>query len=256
MGFINKVVIVTGASSGIGAATALLFAKNGANVVMIGRNETKLKNVAEQCVRAGNTPFVIKADMSKDDDVKRIINETVKKFNKIDVLVNNAGMGVFGFILDGSILKAYDNIMAVNARGIVHLTALAAPYLVKTKGNIVNISSIAGKMTSPLGGYLAYSVSKAALDHFTRGAALELAPSGVRVNSISPGPVKTDFLENAGVPGMSWDDLALSLPLKRCSEPSEIAEIVLYLSSEKAKGVTGSDFVSDNGALLQLNVPQ
>ncbi|XP_026756545.2 3-oxoacyl-[acyl-carrier-protein] reductase FabG-like [Galleria mellonella] len=256
MGFNNKVVIVTGASSGIGAAAAVLFAKEGARVVMVGRNESKLSKVAEQCARGGQTPLVIRADVSNDNDVKRIIDETIKKFGKIDILVNNAGMGSFGFILNGSILKAYDEVMAVNMRSIVHLTALAAPHLVKTKGNIVNISSVAGKMTSSVPGFLAYSVSKAALDHFTRGAALELAASGVRVNGISPGPVVTDFLENAGNSSVSWDNLSSSVPLKRCSESSEIAEMILFLASDKAKGVTGSDFVTDNGTLLHFTASQ
>ncbi|XP_059046908.1 3-oxoacyl-[acyl-carrier-protein] reductase FabG-like [Achroia grisella] len=255
MSFSNKVVIVTGSSSGIGAATAVQFAKEGANVVIVGRKEDKLKNVFEICSRSGNTPLLIKADISNDDDAKRVISETINKFGKIDVLVNNAGISDGGTILDGTILKAYDSIMAVNVRAAVHLTALAAPHLVQTKGNIVNISSVAGKIAT-IAGYLAYAVSKAALDHFTRGAALELSSSGVRVNSISPGPVRTDIIENSGILNMSWDDMGNMTPLKRCSEPDEIAEIVLYLASEKARGITGSDFVSDNGALLHFTIPQ
>ncbi|XP_026753446.3 uncharacterized oxidoreductase SSP0419-like [Galleria mellonella] len=250
MSFANKVVIVTGASSGIGAAAAVLFATEGARVVMVGRNQSKLTKVAEQCARGGQAPLVIRADLANDDDIKRIVDETVNKFGKIDVLVNNAGMAIYGGVLSGNILKAYDETMAVNLRAVVHLTALAAPYLVKTKGNIVNISSIAGKMVLKAE-YLPYSVSKAALDHFTRGAALELASSGVRVNGISPGPVKTDFIENTGMSEVTWDIMSNAFPLKRCSEPEEIAELILYLASDKAKGITGSDFVSDNGGLLQ-----
>ncbi|XP_059046919.1 3-oxoacyl-[acyl-carrier-protein] reductase FabG-like [Achroia grisella] len=253
MSFANKVVVVTGASSGIGAAAAVQFAKEGANVVLIGRNESKLKNVSEKCASSGKT-LIIKAEVTNDDDAKRIINETIDKFGQIDVLVNNAGMGVNGGILSGNILKAYDQTMAVNMRAVVHLTALAAPHLVKTKGNIVNISSIAGKIASA-GDFTPYAISKAALDHFTRGAALELAPSGVRVNGISPGPVRTDFLENAGINVISWDNMGALVPLKRCSEPDEIADIILYLASDRAKGVTGSDFVSDNGGLLRFDIP-
>ncbi|XP_059046915.1 3-oxoacyl-[acyl-carrier-protein] reductase FabG-like [Achroia grisella] len=249
MSFSNKVVIVTGASSGIGAATAVQFAKEGADVVIVGRKENKLRNVSEECASNGNTPLVINADVSNDDDAKRIINETINKFGKIDVLVNNAGISRKGNILNGTILQAYDNIMAVNIRAVVHLTALAAPHLIETKGNIVNISSIAGK-SAVLTDYGAYNISKAALDHFTRGAALELSSSGVRVNAISPGPVRTDIIENAGVSDLSWDILSSLTPLKRCSEPDEIAELVLYLASEKARGITGSDFVSDNGAIM------
>ncbi|XP_052752077.1 3-oxoacyl-[acyl-carrier-protein] reductase FabG-like [Galleria mellonella] len=136
---------------------------------MVDKNESKLNNVAEQCANS-NTPLVINADVSNDDDIKRIITETIDKFDKIDILVNNAGTSVQGDILSGKILKAYDETMAVNIRAVVNLTALAAPHLVKTKGNIVNISSIAGKTISMVG-YAAYNTSKAALDHFTRGAA-------------------------------------------------------------------------------------
>ncbi|KAM3956787.1 3-oxoacyl-[acyl-carrier-protein] reductase FabG-like [Aphomia sociella] len=250
MSFANKVVIVTGASSGIGAATAVLFAKEGASVVLVGRNESKLSNVAEQCAGSGNTPLIVKAEMSNDDDVRNIINETIDKFGKLDVLVNNAGMTVFGGILNGNFLKAYDETMAVNTRAVVHLTVLAAPHLIETKGNIINVSSIAGKKVFTGMDNKAYEVSKAALDHFTRGAALELASTGVRVNIVSPGPVITDFLDNCGMGILSWDAVGSSLPLNRCSEPEEIANIILYLASENAKGITGSDYVCDNGGLL------
>ncbi|KAM3956803.1 3-oxoacyl-[acyl-carrier-protein] reductase FabG-like [Aphomia sociella] len=254
MSFTGKVVIVTGASSGIGASTAVQFAKEGASVVLVGRNESKLSNVAGQCAHSGNTPLVVKAEMSNDNDVQRIVNETIGKFRKIDVLVNNAGMAVYGTILNGNIMQSYDETMAVNTRAVIQLTVLAAPYLVKTKGNIVNISSIVGKMVFKGWQNLAYSVSKAALDHFTRGAALELASSGVRVNGVSPGPVRTDFLDNTGLP-LSWDDVCSTVPLKRCSDPKEIADLILYLASEKARGITGSDYVSDNGTLLHFSPP-
>ncbi|XP_059046928.1 uncharacterized oxidoreductase YxbG-like [Achroia grisella] len=255
MSFASKVVIVTGASSGIGAATAVLFAKEGADVVIVGRNEVKLATVAEECTCNGKAPLVIKADMSNDDDVKKIIDETIDNYGKLDILVNNAGMGAFGGILSDTAVSTYDKVMAVNMRAVVHLTALAAPHIVETKGNIVNVSSIAGKKVLT-GSFLSYSLSKATLDHFTRCIALELAPSGVRANTVSPGPVKTDFMDNAGVPGVNWDEMGAIVALKRYSESEEIAEMILYLASDKAKGITGSDFITDNGGLLRYDVPQ
>ncbi|KAM3956802.1 3-oxoacyl-[acyl-carrier-protein] reductase FabG-like [Aphomia sociella] len=237
MSFANKVVIVTGASSGIGAATAVLFAKEGASVVLVGRNDSKLSNVAEQCAGNGNTPLVVKAEMSNDNDVKNIINETIDKFGKLDILVNNAGMTVLGGIFNGDILKAYDETMAINTHAVILLTTLAAPHLVQTKGNIINVSSVTGKNFFPGMGNNAYEVSKAALDHFTRGAALELASAGIRVNTVSPGPVITDFLDNCGMSSFSWDAMKSMPPLKRCSEPEEIAEIIIFLASENAKGI-------------------
>ncbi|KAI5631739.1 short chain dehydrogenase domain-containing protein [Phthorimaea operculella] len=116
MSFENKVVLVTGASSGIGAATAILFAKEGAHVAMVGRNQKKLDTVAAKVSAVGKKPLVINADISKDDDVRRIIEETIKKFGKLDILVNNAGMATDGSIVDGNIQQAYDIVMSVNRR--------------------------------------------------------------------------------------------------------------------------------------------
>ncbi|KAI5633694.1 enoyl-(Acyl carrier protein) reductase domain-containing protein [Phthorimaea operculella] len=249
MSFKNKVVLVTGASSGIGAATAILFAKEGADVSMADRNQKNLDEVAAKVGAVGKTPLVINADVSKDDDAKRIITETISKFGKLDVLVNNAGLGKSGGILDGKVLEAYDVIMNVNVRAVINLTTLSAPHLAATKGNIINISSIIS-MKTPTTGLIAYAVSKAALDHFTRGAALELASSGIRVNAVNPGAAKTSFMENAGI-SINFDDMASYTPLKRISDPEEIADLILYLASEKARGITGSCFVNDNGSLLK-----
>ncbi|XP_046969328.1 3-oxoacyl-[acyl-carrier-protein] reductase FabG-like [Vanessa cardui] len=251
MSFKNKVVIVTGASSGIGAAASKMFSNEGARVVMVGRNETKLAAVAAQC----NSPLVVRADVSNDDDARRIIDQAVKKNGHIDVLVNNAGMTVANSgILGTDMMKSYDTIMNTNLRAVVHLSNLAAPHLVKTKGNIVNISSIAGTIP-PIGpGLTNYYVAKAAVNHFTVCAATELGPHGVRVNVISPGPVRTDFMDNVkdsfGTTGC-WDDFAPKTILNRISEPEEIADMILYLASDRAKSVTGANFVNDNGMLIK-----
>ncbi|KAL0867463.1 hypothetical protein ABMA27_008250 [Loxostege sticticalis] len=250
MSFKNKVVIVTGASAGIGAAIAVSFAREGAHVAIVGRNEAKLKDVAKQCAAVGAAPLVIKADVANDADAKRIINDTIQKLGKLDVLVNNAGVIEFGTIMDGTILEAYDKIMAINLRAVVHVTMLAAPHLVKTKGNIVNVSSVAGQMQSiPTAN--AYSVSKAALDHFTRGSALELGALGVRVNTVSPGPVETDMLASFASKFEVQQGQNIQNVLGRVSKSEEIADVILFLASDKAKGITGSVYVSDNGTLLK-----
>ncbi|KAL0892880.1 hypothetical protein ABMA27_014565 [Loxostege sticticalis] len=251
MSFNNKVVIVTGSSTGIGAVTAVAFAKEGAKVVIVGRNEANLNDVAKQCSAVGSAPLVIKADVTKDEDAKRIINDTIQKFGQLDVLVNNAGIFEYGDILSGKILETYDRIIAINLRAVIHLTQLAAPHLVKTKGNIVNISSGASLLYGPPA-TLAYCVSKAALDHFTKGSALELAPSGVRVNAVSPGPVETDMLTRHSVQmNAPIDQVKVFSPLKRVSQSEEIADLVLFVAGNKAKGITGSVYLADNGFTLQ-----
>lgn len=248
MSFANKVVLVTGASSGIGAATAVLFSKEGANVAIAGRNEAKLKKVEEKCAKSGKKPLVIKADISKDDEAYAMVKKTVDTFGKLDVLVNNAGLVKFGTVLEGNIMEAYDAIMAVNVRAQIYITTLAVPHLIKTKGNIVNISSVAGSSVPIMPFMISYYVSKAAFNQFSRAVALELAPHGVRVNTVSPGPVKTDFLINAEATFNAED---FKTPLGRVSESEEVADVILFLASDKAVAITGSDYVTDNGFLLQ-----
>ncbi|XP_026314618.1 uncharacterized protein LOC113226270 [Hyposmocoma kahamanoa] len=247
MSFAGKSVIITGGSSGIGAATARLFAEQGASVVIVGRNQTKLTAVAEKLSKNAKS-LSLKADVTTD--AKKIIDETVNKFGKIDILVNNAGFGKYGSLSDGKFLEAYDTIMRTNMRAVAELTMLAVPHLTKTKGNIINISSVAAKSLPFDGKLLPYCVSKAALDHFTRGAALEFAPKGIRVNSVNPGPVATDFFDNMNFEH-TLDDLKEMTALNRVSTSDEVAELILYLAGDKAIGITGSIMVTDNGYLLR-----
>ncbi|CAH2267572.1 jg11861 [Pararge aegeria aegeria] len=247
MDFNNKVVLVTGASSGIGASVAIAFSAAGAKVVMVGRNETKLKTVAAKC----KDPLVVIADMTKDDDVKRIMDQTIKKFGQLDILINNAGLSSPGPLMESeNTMRSYDLIFSTNVRGLVHMTSVAAPHLVKTKGNIVNISSVAAIITPNFKGTTNYYVSKAAVNHFGLCAAAELAPYGIRVNTISPGPVKTDFIANAKLDA-DYEFIKTKTALNRITEPEEIADLVLFVASDKAKGITGSNFLSDNGMLVK-----
>ncbi|VVD00633.1 unnamed protein product [Leptidea sinapis] len=249
MSFDSKVVIITGASSGIGAAIAIAFAKECANLVIVGRNEENLRRVAKQCEINNRIPCVINADITNENDTKRIIDDTIKKFNKLDILVNNAGiLRSIDLSKDDKILETYDELMKTNIRAVVDLTRLATPFLIQSKGNIVNISSVAGRKISG-GEYTMYSITKAALDHYTRGMAITLGKYGVRVNAVSPGLVKTDIFARAGST-VSFDEMGIKTLLGRWGEPEEIADIVTFLASDKAKGVTGSIYTSDNGYLL------
>lgn len=251
----NKIAIVTGASSGIGAATAILFAKEGANVAIVARTEAKLNEVAKEIEALGRKALVIKTDLSKEAEVDNVVATTVQHFGKLDILVNNAGFFTEGSLLNGKVLQAYDQVMQVNVRSVIQLCMLAAPHLAKTKGNIVNISSSAGQSVSKIGNFLPYYVSKATLNHFTKCAALELAASGVRVNAVSPGPVDNGFLTNNGYgeedAAKFKEAISESVALSYIAKSEEIADVILFLAGEKARSVTGSNYAIDNGYLLK-----
>ncbi|XP_061722881.1 3-oxoacyl-[acyl-carrier-protein] reductase FabG-like [Cydia pomonella] len=254
MSFANKVVIVTGASSGIGAATALMFAKEGANVALVARTQAKLAAVAKHVEALGRKALVIQADLSKEADTATVISKTIKYYGKLDVLVNNAGMASEGCLLDGKALQAYDDVMKTNVRAVIQLTSLAAPYLIQTKGNVVNVSSVAEMITCKIPTtFMLYAVSKAALGHFTRCAALELALSGVRVNSVSPGPVENEFITNNKLGNA--DDLLGKLvgftAVGYIAKNDEIGRVILFLASDEARSITGSTYIIDNGCLLK-----
>ncbi|XP_030039983.2 glucose 1-dehydrogenase [Manduca sexta] len=248
MSFASNVVIVTGASDGIGAATAIKFAKEGADVTLVGRTEDKLAKIAAECGKHGKNPLVIKADVSKDEEAKTIVARTIQTFGRLDILVNNAGILFADDIMKPNFMETFDSTMNTNMRAVALITHLAVPHLVETKGNVINVSSIAASMIK-YPNIVSYKTSKAALNHFTRCLALELAPHGVRVNSVSPGPVYTDIFNKAGLSDFV-PDLKKATALKRIAEPHEIADVIIFLASEKARSVTGSDYLSDNGSLL------
>ncbi|EGI64444.1 3-oxoacyl-[acyl-carrier-protein] reductase [Acromyrmex echinatior] len=246
MSFLKKVILITGASSGIGATTAIHLAQLGASLAITGRNKHNLDKVAEQCGEL--KPFVIIGDLANENDLKNIIDLTIKHYGKLDVLVNNAGIFELGGIETTS-LEQYDNIFNVNVRSIFQLTALAVPHLIKTKGNIVNISSILG--LRPLKNTLAYCMSKAALDHFTHCVALELGSRQVRVNTINPGAIVTRIFQNSG---MSQEELKIFFErskawhaLERNGDALEIAKTIAFLASDDASFITGVTLSVDGG---------
>ncbi|KAK4309350.1 hypothetical protein Pmani_019011 [Petrolisthes manimaculis] len=195
----GKIAIITGASSGIGAATAIKFSQLGATLCITGRNADNLKSVAEKCSNgSGNTvpPLIVQGDVTKDSDTHAIVDAAVQRFGRLDILVNNAGILELGGI-DNTSMEQYDRLMNTNIRSMYQLTMLATPHLINTKGNIVNVSSVNGIRAFP--GVLAYCVSKAAVDQFTKCVALELASKQVRVNSVNPGVVVTELQKRGGL---------------------------------------------------------
>lgn len=244
----GKVALITGATSGIGRATALLFAEAGARVAAVGRDKTALAELSAEIERSGGEALTIRADVTVDSDAKRIMSETVERFGALDVLVNAAGHISNGTIEDTK-LEAWDAMLNVNLRAVFNLMQQAAPQLEQTRGNVVNVSSVTGTRAFP--GVLAYCVSKAGLDQLTRCAALELAPKGVRVNAVNPGVVITEIHKRGG---MSEDNYKAFLersktthPLGRVGEAREVAELILFLASEHAAWITGATYAIDGG---------
>jgi len=246
--FTGKVAFVTGATSGIGHACAIAFANAGAKVVGVGRKEDALKAVEERIRETGAETLTIKADVSSVQESERAVKEAVKVFGGIDVLVNAAGHISNGTV-ENTTLDAWDEMMNVNVRAVFQLMQKALPSLIERRGNIVNISSVTGLRAFP--GVLAYCVSKAAVDQLTRCASLELAAKGVRVNAVNPGVVVTEIHKRGG---MSEEAYAAFLehskqthPLGRTGRPEEIADLVLYLASDKASWITGATYSIDGG---------
>ncbi|MEP6901490.1 MAG: glucose 1-dehydrogenase [Actinomycetota bacterium] len=244
----GKVVIITGASSGIGRATALQFAKNGSNVIAVGRNEKELNTLREMVQRKKGSIKVHLADIRETTQVERLINDTVHNFGQIDVLVNSAGI-----ILNGSIenttLDDWDKMLDINLRSVFFVMQKCIPHLEKTKGNIVNVSSVAGTRSFP--NVLAYCVSKAGVDQLTRCAALELAPKGVRVNAVNPGVVVTNLHKRGGMADENYQNFLKNSknthPLGRVGEAKEVADLIYFLASEKASWITGATYGIDGG---------
>ncbi len=244
----GKVAIITGASSGIGRATAQLFVENGANVVAVGRNEKELNSLRDETQGAPGKLKLHLSDIRETSQVERLIIYTTENFGQIDVLVNAAGIILNGTIEDTT-LDDWDKMMNINLRSVFYLMQKCVPHLEKTKGSIVNVSSVAGTRAFP--NVLAYCVSKAAVDQLTRCAALELAAKGIRVNAVNPGVVVTNLHKRGGMTDENYesflDNSKRTHPLGRVGEAREVADLIHFLASEKAGWITGATYAIDGG---------
>ncbi len=242
--FENKVVLITGGGTGIGKATAIAFAAEGAKVVITGRRQSVLEETTKEL--GGLAHFVV-GDVSKNGDPKIIVDKTIGKYGKLDVLVNNAGIGVMGPLLETSD-EDIENIYRTNVFGPLALTREAITHLVKTKGCVINISSTMSHGVLP--GSAVYSSTKAALDHATRLLAAELGPSGIRVNAVAPGLTDTDMAAGVRSNEQMLGVFVGQTPMGRLGEPYEIANAVLFLAGTGAGWITGQVVQAGGGLML------
>ena len=243
--FENKVVLITGATSGIGEGTAKMFAKEGASVVLVGRSVDKGTKIEQEITSNGGKALFIQCDVSKEEDVKKMIEKAVETYCKIDILFNNAGIMMPSMEIERMPLEDWQKTMDINITGTFLVSKYAKPYIVKEKGNIINNASIAGLQHYVIGRSYAYSASKAAVIQFSHQMAKNYGEEGVRVNCICPGIVDTPILGDR-----DRSIYAERVPLKYLATPDDIARVVLFLASDDASYVTGAVLPIDGGVTL------
>ena len=243
--FENKVALITGATSGIGEATARLFANLGANVVLCGRNTQKGRVIESDILKNGNEACFIQCDISKEEQAKNLIVKTVEKYGKIDILFNNAGVMLPSMEIERMSSEDWLKTFDININGMFFVSFFAKPYLLKEKGTIINNASIAGLQYYAAGRSYAYSASKAAVVQFSHQMAKNYAQEGIRVNCIAPGIVDTLILGDR-----DRSEYAKRVPLGRLAEPEDVAKVVAFLASDDASYLTGVVLPIDGGVSL------
>jgi NAD(P)-dependent dehydrogenase (short-subunit alcohol dehydrogenase family) len=248
----NKTAVITGATSGIGEASARLFAEEGANVVFAGRRADKGKALEAEIsalIREFNTGgevLFVQADVSKEEDVKALFQAAADKFGGIDILVNNAGVTPPQFDAeDFQAERDFDFVMNVNTKAYFTAVKYAVPYLAKNGGAIVNVASVAAVNGAP--GLSAYAASKGAVLAYSKTLAAELAPKRIRVNTILPGLTNSEMVPK----GSEFEKMSIpGIPMGRAAEPREIANGILFFASEDSSFCTGVQLLIDGGMTL------
>lgn len=251
MNFSDKVALVTGGNSGIGQAAAIAYAQQGAKVVIAGRRSIEGEETVKAIKDAGGEAFFIQTDVIQESDVKVMVDKTVEMFGRLDIAFNNAGAYGENPSLSEQPDSEYDRIMNVNVRGVwLSMKHEIAQMQSQGNGAIVNTSSILGMVAMP--SVPLYTASKYAVEGLTKAAALQYAKSGIRINAVGPGAIETAMLENA----TDGQDEAKAYmaglhPMGRVGKPSEVANAVLWLSSDDASFVTGETLMVDGGYIAQ-----
>jgi NAD(P)-dependent dehydrogenase (short-subunit alcohol dehydrogenase family) len=246
----GKVVLITGALAGIGRATALAFADEGARVVVSGRRDEEGRKLEAELRALGVEAEFVRADVRHEADVRNLIDRTVARFGRLDVAVNNAGTeGTTGPVTEQT-AESYAAIFDTNVLGVLlsmkHELRVMLP---QGRGSIVNVSSVAGHRG--FAGASVYVASKHAVEGLTKSAALEAAGSGVRVNIIAPGPIETGMLDRFTGTEERKAGLVGRVPLQRAGGPEEVAQAIVFISSDKASFITGADIAVDGGIMAQ-----
>jgi NAD(P)-dependent dehydrogenase (short-subunit alcohol dehydrogenase family) len=248
--FTNKVVLVTGGTSGIGKATAIAFAKAGAKVVLSGRREAEGLAVVKEINAAGGTAHFVRADVAVEADVKNLVEQTVATFGRLDVAFNNAGvewMNTFTEATEADYRRVFD----INVWGVIASMKYEIPAMLKNGGGaIVNTSSVAGHVG--LAGASLYIGTKHAVEGLTKAVALEYGAKGVRVNAVAPAVIETDMIDRfAGKDGPMREHLASLHPIGRTGQSNEVANLVLFLCSDAAAFILGESVKIDGGLTAQ-----
>jgi len=246
-----RAAIVTGASSGIGRATAQRLAKDGCHILAVGRDEHALQATCAAIVAAGGVGHALAADVTAPDAPTQIVTKALAVFGRIDVLINAAGIIASGSVTDTTD-AAWDTMLDVNVRAPFRLIREATPALNASRGAIVNVSSVTGTRAFP--GVAAYCVSKAAVDQLTRVAALEMAAAGVRVNAVNPGVVVSNLHRRGGMDDAKYaaflEHSKATHPLGRPGTPEDVADLIAFLASPSSGWITGTTISVDGGRHL------
>ncbi|XP_026755936.1 uncharacterized oxidoreductase SSP0419-like [Galleria mellonella] len=250
MDFTGKVALVTGGSSGIGAASAKILATHGAQLALVGRNEQRLNEVAKLCYNAkGLQPLQLRMDLTEDGNCQKAVEKTVQKFGRLDILVNSAGKYAIGSLLDET-TEVFDELTKLNLGATYKMTHFAIPHLVKTKGNIVIVT--AAQYEKIRHGFVAFSTINAALNKFTKISAVELATLGVRINSVSITVTRTNILSNINIESQEERESVYrvieSHNNMKILDPEEVAKMVVFIASNLCPSMNGANVCIDSAA--------